>query len=103
MALVTSNSQGELSPLEIGMHALHCVGLSKGGAGNKGGIRGYAELVGKNEATIRQCRDAAEVVINCVAEYAVLQDKTKHLSAIHSLPESCWQMAVFLMAGDHPK
>lgn len=38
MALVTSNSQGELSPLEIGMHALHCVGLSKGGRGQKGGL-----------------------------------------------------------------
>lgn len=38
MALVTSNSQGGLSPLEIGMHALHCVALSKGGRGQEGAV-----------------------------------------------------------------
>ena len=43
MALVTSNSQGELSPLEIGLHALHCAESAQGKKG--GGIAAYAVSV----------------------------------------------------------
>ena len=35
MALATSNNQGELSPIEIGMHALKAVPLGTRGRGNK--------------------------------------------------------------------
>jgi len=96
MALVTSNSQGELSPLEIGMHALHCVGLSKGGRGQKGGLSEYAAKVGRDEKTIRQYRNAGQVAEK-VGTSPELSEKTKHLSAIHSLPRECWQEAVEAM------
>ena len=97
MALVTSNSQGELSPLEIGMHALHCVGLSKGGSGKKGGLSAYAEKVGRDNKTVRQCRDGARVAEKVGVDPHLLQDKTQHLAAIHALPETCWQPAVAVL------
>lgn len=96
MALATSNSQGELSPLEIGLHALHCVGLSEGGRGKKGGLSAYAEAIGKSEGFIRQIRNAAKVAANLVVNYD-LSDKTQHLAAIHALPQSCWAAAVQIM------
>ncbi len=79
------------------MHALNCVSLAEGGRGKKGGLSAYAEVLGKSEASVRQGRDAARVTKNLVLEYELLMDKTKHLSAIHALPESCWQEAVSLM------
>ena len=93
MALVTSNSQGELSPLEIGFHALNCVALSAGGRGRKGGLSAYAERVGKSQPFISQLVKAAEVAKG-ITQVIGLETKTKHLNAIHSLPESCWADAV---------
>jgi N6-adenosine-specific RNA methylase IME4 len=97
MALVTSNSQGELSPLEIGMHALHCVGLGEGGRGQKGGLSEYARKVGKDRSNVRAYREAAEVAQNVGNVTHVLHDKTAHLSAIHALPRECWKPAVEAM------
>jgi len=76
------------------MHALHCVGLSAGGRGQKGGLSAYAAKVGKDEKAIRRAKEGA-----AVAEYfghvsEVLHDKTAHLAAIHALPAACWQAAV---------
>lgn len=87
MELVLSNNQGELSPLEIGMHALKAVPKSDGGRGKRGGLRAYAESVGKDEKTLRDYYRAAQVVagINCGDIPAVL-DKTHHLAAIHAAP-----------------
>jgi N6-adenosine-specific RNA methylase IME4/ParB-like chromosome segregation protein Spo0J len=97
MALVTSNSQGELSPLEIGMHALHCVALGTGaGRGQKGGLSAYAEKVGKSKGKISEYRQAAAVAEKC-SHMGTLLDKAAHLSAIHSLPRECWQPAVEAM------
>jgi len=90
LALVTSNSQGELSPLEIGMHALHCVGLSKGGRGKAGGLSGYAARVGKKQQYVSQLVAAARVAEKATSQLVGLDDKTQHLSAIHALPEACW-------------
>lgn len=96
MALVTSNSQGELSPLEIGLHALHCVGLSEGGRGKKGGLAGYAESVGKSAPFITQIVNAARVA-KALSQLNGLDGKTQHLSAIHALPAECWASAVQIM------
>jgi ParB/RepB/Spo0J family partition protein len=96
MALVTSNSQGELSPLEIGFHALNCVALSAGGRGQKGGLSAYAERVGKSQPFISQLVKAAEVAKG-ISGLMGLETKTQHLNAIHSLPESCWPEAVQFM------
>lgn len=94
MLLVTSNSQGELTPLEIGLHALHCEQLGKGGRGKKGGLSAYAERVGKGESYIRQVKQAAEVTVKSAVNCEVLHDKTQHLSAIHAMPEPCWPECV---------
>lgn len=95
MALATSNSQGELSPLEIGLHALHCVEKAQGRRG--GGLAAYALLIGKGESYIRQVRQAATVATTSAVNCEGLHDKTQHLSAIHALPESCWPIAVQTM------
>jgi len=99
MALVTSNSQGELSPLEIGMHALG-LDLDKRGKGaSGGGLKGYAESVGRSASKISEYRQAAKVAasINSPEGINDLSDKAKHLSAIHALPEACWPEAVEAM------
>jgi hypothetical protein len=81
------------------LHALNYVETSNGGRGNKGGLSEYARQVGKSEKPIRVYKQAAEVVGNLGtgAEVSLLLDKAKHLSFIHSLPESIWQEAVDLM------
>ena len=50
MELVTSNNQGELSPLEIGIHALKAVPKEQGKKG--GGLAAYAEKVGKSKVSV---------------------------------------------------
>lgn len=97
MALVTSNSQGELSPLEIGLHALNCVALGEGGRGKKGGLSEYAELIGKDQGNVSRLVQAARVAGKVCTDTCLLQDKTQHLAAIHALPADCWQTSVELM------
>lgn len=95
MELVLSNAQGELSPLEIGIHAFKAVPTEKGGRGKKGGLRAYAERIGKAVSSITEYRQAAEVLefVNCSDVRTVL-DKASHLAAIHAAPESLWQILV---------
>jgi ParB/RepB/Spo0J family partition protein len=74
MALVTSNTQGELTPLEIGLHALECVEKGKHG----GGLTEYAKAIGKSNASITQSRNAAEVyksIFTRVKNSMILQKK----------------------------
>lgn len=92
MQLVLSNTQGELSPLEIGIHAFKAVPLQK-----NGGLSAYAQRIGKNRQYISELRNAANVVERTnktAAQAAVLLDKAKHLAAIHSAPESLWETLV---------
>jgi site-specific DNA-methyltransferase (adenine-specific) len=96
MVLATANAQGELSPLEIGMHALHYVDKGQGGRGQKGGMSAYAEQVGKNRGNIQTYKNAAEVA-NLFNDKQVLLDKAAHLAAIHKLPEEAWGVAVEAM------
>lgn len=95
MALATSNSQGELSPLEIGMHALHCVEKAQGKRG--GGLAGYAEAIGKHKTTVGDFVQAARVFSTCSVDPTSLSSKTAHLSTIHSLPTDHWASMVDLM------
>lgn len=94
MELVTSNNQGELSPLEIGIHALKAVPKAEGGRGKKGGLSEYAEKVGRKHQYISQLRQAAEVVDGIPAsQLAGFLDRAQHLCALHKLPRACWQAA----------
>ena len=84
MALALNNAQGELSPLEVGLHALHS-GLSG---------RAYAERVGAAHRTIADRMQAAEV-----AECAHVRTDVdfRSLTAIHPAPEWLWPALVAAM------
>ena len=60
MELVKSNAQGELSALEIGLHALECIGRAQGKK-DGGSITGYAKSIGKTQQNLPQWVNAAEV------------------------------------------
>ena len=87
MELVLANNQGELSPLEYGMHVLKYVELSRVGAGrgNKGGLSEYARVVGKGKSTLSEYQSAAKVVkaIKC-SDVRTFLDKANHLAATSS-------------------
>lgn len=92
MALATSNNQGELSPLEIGIHALN---LEKGKNRWTGGaLKEYAKAIGKAPAYVTELRNAAEVFRSLDLAQAnskeSFKDKAKHLDVAHKLPRSLW-------------
>lgn len=98
MELVLANNQGELSPLEYGMHVLKYVELSEGGRGKKGGISEYARVVGKTHGYFSQCQQGAKVVTQVTGfEYSDLLNKAKHLAAIHKAPDRYWQQLTELL------
>lgn len=119
MQLVLANAQGELSPLEIGMHALDAVPTAQGKKG--AGLEEYAGAIGKSRQYISQVRQSAEVLrkLTCEVESAAavikdstdpdavsaaqakleqwswftpaeLRDRAQHLAAIHAAPEDLW-------------
>jgi hypothetical protein len=94
MQLVLANSQGELSPLEIGMHALEAVEKGKGGRGKNGGLQAYADAVGKDRGNVSRYLMAAKVCesINSCIDTRVLLDKAQHLAAIHKAPMVVWEV-----------
>jgi len=96
MVLATANAQGELSPLEIGMHALHYVAKATGGRGQKGGLSAYAEQVGKHLGNLTTYRNAAEVAQTLLSLEGFL-DKAAHLAAIHKLPRAGWERGARIM------
>jgi ParB/RepB/Spo0J family partition protein len=100
MALVLDNRHGELSPLEIGLHALEVVGRGKPGRGRKGGLSAYADQMGKTQQYLSQLVQAAEVA-KSTSQLVDLHDRTQHLYAIHALPAALWTgMIEWLLSGD---
>ncbi len=105
MELVLSNNQGELSPLEIGLHALKAVPLGKPGRGLVGGLSQYARRIGKTQQYVSQLRDAAAVLAACAkttTQVVVFMDRAKHLSAVHRLPRAQWPEFVQWIAQTNP-
>lgn len=97
MQLVLANTQGELSPLEIGMHALKAVPLAGGGRGKRGGLSEYAERIGRNQGYLSQLRSAAEVMQTYWSTNgfeAALGDKAMHLYEISKAPRDSWPLLV---------
>jgi site-specific DNA-methyltransferase (adenine-specific) len=100
MQLVLANTQGELSPLEIGMHALAAIPLGKRGRGNSGdGLTAYAEQIGRTQGYVSQLHAAASVMAeihNSSNEFspADLLDKAKHLYEISKAPRESWMLLV---------
>lgn len=96
MQLVLSNTQGELTPLEIGMHALKAVPLSSGGRGKRGGISEYADRTGFAQGTISKWRAAAEVSTetHSVRMGFEVAEKVGHLYEISRAPRETWPVLV---------
>lgn len=90
MVLATANAQGELSPLEEGLH-FNGSGL---------GVREYARMTGQNPGGVTQ-KSQAGAVFSQLNTQADMRAKTQHLAAIHKLPESAWPVAVeAMLAGE---
>ena len=84
MALATSNNQGELAALEIGLHALEAVPLGKGLKGT--GLAAYAKKIGKQKQNVSTYRKGAEVYrhvsATCNNDITGCRDKAHHLGCI---------------------
>jgi protein gp37/ParB-like chromosome segregation protein Spo0J len=84
MALVTSNAQSELTPLERGLHALK----------SSMGVREYARETGRKHDQVVRERQAAEVVAHATSEPKAMEGYTRHLADIHSAPKWLWPALV---------
>lgn len=91
MQLVLSNTQGELDPLERGMHALDYVDAYK-----NGGISAYAARVGVTQASISQLRQAAAVARKYNASNTLI-GRSKHLLEIAKADEALWPVLTAAM------
>ena len=84
MELAKSNSQGELSPLERGMHALGAVKPGKHGHS----AEAYAKAIGR-ENQIRDIRRELAAAIVAAAESAIWpiwSSTVRHLAELHAAP-----------------
>jgi hypothetical protein len=95
MALALNNAQGELSPLEVGLHALH--------SGKK--VAAYAREVGMPDQTLRDRVKAAEVYeITDIRDFD--PDCWQSLAAIHAVGEKSrwlWPALVAALVADVTK
>ncbi len=101
MELVLGNSQGELCPLEYGIHALKAAPLGEGGRGKIGGLSEYAKRVGKSQPYLTLLRQAATVyeAVKPISQLIGfdLSDKAMHLAEIHRAERSLWPILVEFM------
>lgn len=98
MLLVLENTQGELAPLEIGMHALRAVPLAEGGRGKRGGLSEYADRLGRDKGYLSTLRSAAGVVETVGSTQHFLLDRAQHLYEISKAPHDVWPVLVDAMA-----
>jgi len=98
MELILANAQGELSPLERGIHAL---GATEKGKHNGKSISAYAEQVGRPEPSVNQEVKAARVASSRLSvNFSDISDKCTHLSTIHAAPDACWSSLVKRMIAE---
>ena len=83
MELVLANAQGELSPLERGLHALAAIQAGQT-------VRSYADAVARSKSTVQLEASAARVALSTDVDKVRLADSTRHLAEIHVAPERCW-------------
>lgn len=101
MELVRGNNQGELKPLEIGIHALDFIEECSGGRGFKGGLSEYARQLGKESGRTKfsAYKEAATVYKKLVThvtgfEGRRLFDRANHLHQISKASEDDWEWLV---------
>lgn len=97
MQLVLANTQGELSPLEIGVHAFKAVSLAQGNRSG-GGVAEHARKIGYGEESVRQWRKAAEVWVSLPKTFWEVKQKHQHLYEISKAPRHCWSLLVESLA-----
>jgi len=106
MALATSNNQGEISPLEIGLHALHR-GKGDKWSGPKG--KRYAQLVGRHEKEISYAKAAAQVYESVTDDVKVTyvtlrtagRDCWRHFAALKQIKDkAAWPEAAARAMGE---
>jgi hypothetical protein len=91
MALALCNAQGELHPLEVGLHALQS-GLSVPEYARRAGLTKDGE-----RRYLQQKTDAAHVV-RCTGACAPdVTDRWRHLAEIHAAPPWLWSALVEAM------
>lgn len=89
MALVLANTQGELSALERGTHALHS-GMD---------VKAYAEAVGRARSTVHREVYAADVAQAVPISGNDLNRYVTQLAELHAAPSWLWPaLAAELMA-----
>jgi ParB/RepB/Spo0J family partition protein len=87
MQLVLSNEQGQLYPLERGLHALEAT-TPNGVTPNGLTLRAYAKQIGQKEDTVAHWAEAAEVAVGLETNWKNLLPYMTHLRFIHAaLPE----------------
>lgn len=102
MELVLGNAQGELSPLQIGIHAAGAVKRSYGGRGKDArSISGYARSIGKNQSYVSRLIQAAKVFNATISvTYSSmnrLQELAIHFYEISNADRELWHVLVRLM------
>ncbi len=87
MALVLENTQGELTPLERGFHALRATEKGKWG-------KAYAESVGRLQQEVQREVQAAKVASKVTPRGVTFPPaRWRHLAEAHALPEELWGAA----------
>lgn len=99
MQLVLSNAQGELAPLEIGIHALHAVPKAQGKRTDlghcPGGLSAYAVRIKRDKSVVSNLRRAAEVLeLVGTSQQVTLLDKAYHLYEVSRGPQLLWPALV---------
>lgn len=91
MQLVLANAQGELSPLEKGMHALAATEKPNST------IEAYATATGRKITQLKQEIYAARVfhiVAHATFSPSAVSNRVRHLTEIHAAPQLCWRTLV---------
>jgi protein gp37 len=83
MALVTSNAQSELTPLERGLHALGATEKGKKGKS----VNAYAERVKRPQRSVQIEVEAARVAKVSACVLTSLDKLWRHLAEIHAAPQ----------------
>jgi len=90
MQLALGNVQGELSPLELGRHAL---GATDKGKHNGFNLQAYAGLIGKRPSSVSEYSQAAQVLESLENfECSKFLDKVYHLYAVSKTPQELWRV-----------
>jgi hypothetical protein len=103
MELGLGNTQGELTPLEVGLHAYGAVELGKGGRSSEGGISAYARHIGRTKGYLSQLVAAAQVYQAIGKPFTRVNSfttRTKHLYEISRLPQEHWAALVERMLAE---